>query len=148
MPSTYTSLKYHIVFSTKNRSALISPSWQDELHAYLGGVMRGLGGIALAVGGVSDHVHILASLKPTTPVADAVRDIKRASTSWARDEKQTPAFAWQEGYAAFTVAPGDLGAIRTYIAAQAHHHKRVSTKDELLALCKEAGIEVDLRYVD
>ena len=46
MPSTYLSLHYHLVFSTKNREGLITPEWRARLHDYLGGTFRGLGGFS------------------------------------------------------------------------------------------------------
>ena len=46
MPSTHLSLHYHLVFSTKNREPLIAEAWCNRLHAYLGGTMRTLNGIA------------------------------------------------------------------------------------------------------
>ena len=65
MPSTYLSLHYHLVFSTKNREALIAPEWRARLHEYLGGTVRGLGGFPEGIGGVADHVHLLVGLKAT-----------------------------------------------------------------------------------
>lgn len=59
MSSTYLSLHYHLVFSTKNREATIAPEWRARLHDYLGGTIRGLGGFPEGVGGVADHVHLL-----------------------------------------------------------------------------------------
>lgn len=76
MPSTHLSLHYHIVFSTKDRAPIIEPSWQGRLHAYLGGVVTNVDGIAEIVGGVSDHVHLLIGLRATACLADVVRDVK------------------------------------------------------------------------
>lgn len=66
MPSTYLSLHYHLVFSTRHREPLIAPSWSDRLHDYLGGTIRGLGGVPQGIGGVEDHVHLLVGLKAPT----------------------------------------------------------------------------------
>ena len=60
MGSTFLSLHYHIVFSTKERRPFIKPTWRSKLHEYLGGTVRGLGGIPEIVGGVEDHIHLLA----------------------------------------------------------------------------------------
>lgn len=59
MPSTYTNLLYHIVFSTKQRKPLITDNVKEELYRYIGGIIRAEGGIQLEIGGISDHVHIL-----------------------------------------------------------------------------------------
>jgi hypothetical protein len=65
MPSTYLSLHYHVVFSTKDREPLMVPSWRARLYDYLGGTVRGLGGFPQGVGGVADHVHLLVGLRAT-----------------------------------------------------------------------------------
>ena len=75
MGSTFFSLHYHIVFSTKERRPLIRAEWQPRLHSYLGGIIRGMNGVAEIVGGVDDHVHIMASLRPVHCVADVMRDL-------------------------------------------------------------------------
>ena len=59
MSSTHLSLHYHLVFRTKNDEPVITSAWRDRLHAYLGGVIRTLGGAPEAIGRVADHVHLL-----------------------------------------------------------------------------------------
>ena len=86
MASTHLSLHYHIVFSTKDRAAMIVPAWRDRLHAFLGGVIKQLEGIPQAVGGVADHVHILMGLGATHCLADVMREIKTVSSRWVHDE--------------------------------------------------------------
>lgn len=88
MGSTFYSLQYHIVFSTKLRKRFIQTSWRQHLHEYLGGTVRGLGGVAEMVGGVEDHVHLLASLKTTVAPADIVRELKKASSVWAAENHE------------------------------------------------------------
>lgn len=73
MAQTYTKLLYHIVFSTKDRRNLITPTFQPDLHAYMGGIIRRLKGTPLLIGGVSDHVHIYTSVPPTTALSDFMR---------------------------------------------------------------------------
>ena len=79
MSSTHLSLYYHIVFSTKNRLACIDESWQERLHLYVGGILRGLKGVSEGIGGTNDHVHILASLGAVHRLADVVRELKSSS---------------------------------------------------------------------
>ena len=70
MPSTYTNLLYHIVFSTKQRIPLIDKEFQEELYRYIGGIIRAEGGIQLEIGGTSDHIHLLAKFKPAISVSE------------------------------------------------------------------------------
>ncbi len=139
MPSTHLSLHYHVVFSTKDRENVIEPSWRPRLHEYLGGTIRGLGGIPESIGGVADHVHLLVGLKATHCLADFMRELKKASSVWVHDEMKMAGFAWQEGYAAFTVSPSARAAVRDYIAHQEEHHRRQSFREELVRDAKEGG---------
>ena len=76
MPATYCSLHYHAVFSTKDRYPLITKDWRDNLHAYLGGIVKNLGGVPLAIGGIEDHAHVLMGLRATHAIANVMRDVK------------------------------------------------------------------------
>ena len=85
MGSTFSSLHYHFVFSTKERRPFIKTDWQTDLHSYMGGIINGMNGIAEKVGGVDDHVHILASLRPVHCIADVLRELKKGSSSWFKE---------------------------------------------------------------
>jgi REP element-mobilizing transposase RayT len=146
--STYLSLHYHIVFSTKNRRPTIEDGWRDRLHEYLGGTISGLGGIPERVGGVADHVHLLVGLKATHCLADVLRELKKASSVWVHDEIHIPEFAWQEGYSAFTVSATSKDAVGSYIEHQEEHHRVKSFRDELIEMLDKAGVEYDPAYLD
>jgi REP element-mobilizing transposase RayT len=147
MPATYTKLLYHIVFSTKKRSPLISESWEKNLHKYMGGIIRGEGGSLLEVGGTSDHVHLLVKLKPTKAVSDIVRVLKANSSKWVNEQKRLRKFGWQDGYAAFTVSQSQAPKLREYIQNQKKHRKKKDYKAELLALLERHEIEFEERYL-
>jgi REP element-mobilizing transposase RayT len=147
MPSTHLSLHVHVVFSTKNREPRIAAEWRDRLHAYLGGVARNSGAIPEAIGGVADHVHLLLGLTATARLADVVRDIKAVSSKWVHDETGSRAFAWQEGYGAFTVSPSHCEIVRGYIARQDEHHRKRTFQEEYLELLQRCGVDFDERYL-
>ena len=148
MSSTYLSLHYHLVFSTKNREPLIAREWRARLHDYLGGTIRGLGGYPEGIGGVADHAHLLVGLKATHCLSDVMRELKKASSIWMAQEVGLDAFAWQEGYAAFTVSGTVRDAVRHYIASQPEHHRVKSFQEELFEMLNKAGIEYDPKYFD
>jgi REP-associated tyrosine transposase len=148
MGSTYLSLHYHLVFGTKNRVPFIVPQWRARLHEYLGGTIAGLGGVPQSVGGVADHVHLLVGLKATHCLADFLRELKKASSTWVHNHMNSPSFAWQEGYAAFTVSPTARPTVRNYIANQEEHHRAKSFRQELVELLAKAAIEYDPKYLD
>jgi REP element-mobilizing transposase RayT len=148
MPSTYLGLHYHLVFSTKERRPFIDEAWRDELHKYLGGTIKGLGGFPDTVGGVSDHVHLLIGLKATHTLSDVLRELKKASSAWVHEQIGILQFAWQEGYSAFTVSATARASIRRYIENQPEHHRKLSFREELMHMLKVAGVEYDPRYLD
>jgi putative transposase len=147
MPSTHLSLHYHIVFGTKNHEPVIESVWRDKLHAYLGGVICALGGIAESIGGVCDHVHLLIGLRATHRLADVLRELKAVSSGWVHNEIGMRGFAWQEGYGAFTVSASQRRTVRRYIERQDEHHRTRSFRDEYLELLRRSGVEFDERYV-
>src|SRR5687768_2459935 len=61
MPQSLSAVYIHLVFSTKHRRPLLrDKATRDELHSYLGGVSKQLDCPPILIGGVEDHVHLLA----------------------------------------------------------------------------------------
>jgi putative transposase len=147
MSRTYTSLHYHIVFGTKNRVPLLDAAWSSRLYEYVGGTVNGLEGFCQGVGGVSDHVHLLAGLTASHRLSDFVRELKKASNEWIQNEMGVRGFAWQEGYAAFTVSATAREEVRHYIANQEARHRRRDFRGELMEMLKLARIDFDAEYV-
>jgi putative transposase len=147
MPSTHVALHFHVIFSTKDRASLIAAAWRERLHAYLGGVIRNVGGAPEAIGGVADHVHLLIGLKATHSLADIVRDVKAVSSRWVHEEMHGPVFAWQEGYGAFTVSPSQRNGVRQYITEQEKHHRQRTFQEQYVEFLRRSGIEYDEQYL-
>ena len=148
MPSTFLSLHYHLVFSTKDRAPLIDVSWRKNLHKYLGGTVNGLGGVSQGVGGVADHVHLLVGLKATHCLADFMRELKKSTSVWVHEEIKLAQFSWQEGYGAFTVSPTTRPHVKGYIANQESHHRSQTFREELMEFLEHAGVKYEERYLD
>lgn len=146
MASTFTNLLYHVVFSTKNRTPSIRAELREPLYEYMGGILRGEGGILLEIGGVSDHVHLLARMKTDVAVARIIQLVKGRSSKWVNAEKRLDhRFEWQEGYGAFSVSASHVERVRRYIRDQERHHRRTTFRDELIALLDRHGITYDER---
>jgi len=146
MGSTYYSLHYHWVCSTKERRPFIRLSWRPRLHEYLGGTIRGLDGVPLKVGGVEDHVHALIGLKPTHCIWDFSRELKKASSVWAAENHERD-FEWQEGYSIFGVSVSLMDTVNHYIEQQEEHHRKMTFEDELKLLLERHGIKYDPKYL-
>ena len=147
MANTYTSLTYHVVFSTKNREPWLTPPICERLWPFLGGIARENGMKALEIGGVADHVHVLISIPPTVPASKAVQLLKGGSSHWLKSEfSNLSAFAWQDGYGAFTVSESQVEAVRAYIRQQAEHHRTRTFAEEYRSFLERHHVEFDERY--
>ncbi|MFO7957933.1 MAG: IS200/IS605 family transposase [Candidatus Brocadiia bacterium] len=144
MAKTYTKHLYHIVFSTKERKSLLTEPIRNRLRRYASGVARRTHGHILAMGGVRDHVHILASVRPIASVSDFVRTIKANTSRWlSQTFPELRPFAWQAGYASFTVSESNREDVQTYIALQEEHHSRMPFAAELARLLDKHGVVHD-----
>jgi putative transposase len=147
MSSTHLSLYYHLVFSTHDRLRWIDQSWQERLAQYMGGIVRDIEGIAIEIGGYSDHSHILARLRANYSIADSLRIIKSGSSKWVHESIGLRLFQWQVGYGAFTVRPSDVDVLRKYIRNQREHHRTKTFQEEYVELLNEYEIEFDEKYL-
>lgn len=148
MASTFANLLYHIVFTTKGRAPSIGDEIRDDLYRYIGGIIRGERGVLLEIGGMPDHLHLLAKLKTDIAVSGLVQKVKGGSSKWLNERPEHgERFEWQAGYGIFSVSESQVEKVRGYIRNQEEHHKRVSFKDELIALLRWNRIEYDERYL-
>lgn len=144
MPQTLTNLITHVVFSTKDRKPLIDNEIKPRLFAYMGGIIRELGGYPLCINGMADHVHLLIRLPPALPLSKALQTVKANSSKWVHQTwPQTTDFAWQPGYGAFTVSRSLVPNVAHYIANQEKHHQSREFCDEFVAFLQAHQIDYD-----
>lgn len=148
MPGTYTKLLYHVVFSTKYREPRITDNLGGNLYPYIGGIIRGERGSLIEIGGMPDHLHLLARFRADIAPAKMVQFIKGNSSHWINEQSAGfQRFAWQVGYGAFTVSERDVREVRRYIQQQKQHHEKTSFKEEFVRLLNEHEIEYEERYL-
>ena len=148
MANTYTKLNIHIVFHVKSTGITIRQKDLGQVFAYIGGIIQNVGGYPITVGGIENHIHILATMPKTMSVSEFVQKIKANSSKWLKTlDEYYESFAWQEGYGAFCVSPSLLKKTIRYIETQEQHHHEVSVRDEFIQFLKENGIEFDERYL-
>jgi putative transposase len=137
----------HLIFSTKDRFPLLG---QDDLlsrtHAYLGGILRDTNCPSLVIGGTADHVHVFFQLSRTQHIAKVVELLKSNSSHWLKSQGVNN-FAWQRGYACFSVGKSQAEAVAAYIRNQTEHHRRVSYQEEVQEFLKRSEVAFDERYV-
>jgi hypothetical protein len=126
---------------------MITKEWRTDLHAYLGGIVKGIKGVPLAIGGIEDHVHLLVGLRATHRLDYVLRDIKADSSLWVHNVVGRKTFEWQGGYLGVTVSPSQIERVRNYVLNQEEHHRRQTFQEEYLEMLKLSAIEYDERYV-
>ena len=148
MANTYVNNIVHIVFHTKSGGITLKDADLQRVHQYMGGIVRGTGSSLFEIGGMPDHIHLLASLPKTTCLADFVRTIKAESSRWIKSvHPQYAHFAWQEGYGAFSVSASVVPKVVQYIRNQERHHRSQSFVDEYKSFLEAYDIDYDERYL-
>ena len=148
MANTFSQIYVHIVFAVKGKVCLIQNSWKHELYKYICGIVNGNKQKVYAINGVSDHIHILLSIKPDVAISELVRDIKACSSKWVNEKEfLREKFQWQIGFGAFSYSQSQLDTIIAYIDNQEKHHTKNSFKDEYLELLKQFNIDYDDKYL-
>jgi putative transposase len=143
MPHALASNLVHCVFSTKGRADLIPDP--PHLCKYLGGLARDKNIPLIIAGGTHNHIHLLIALPAAITLAEAVRDLKGNSSRWM--SQHGSAFAWQEGYGAFSVSASNKKAVVEYIAEQPRHHEKRSFEDEFKLLLDRSGVIYDPKFI-
>jgi putative transposase len=148
MAQTLTCLYFQVVFSTKGRIDLIRSEVEDELYAFIGGILREFNSKLLIGNGTTNHIHLLISLSKHVLIPDLLGHIKRRSSKWIKTKGgMLTKFGWQDGYSVFTVGHAQLSTVKEYIANQKEHHKKVMFEDEMRAFYRKYDMDFDERYV-
>lgn len=146
--STYRQIFYHIIFSTKHRQRALVEVNQEELYRYIWGVVKGNHCHLYRINGTEDHLHIFSDLHPSLSLADYVKDIKLASSTWIKTSGVFPDFTyWQDGYGAFTHSVRERDSIIAYVKGQKEHHKTENFSEEYKRLLLEHQIPFEERYL-
>ncbi len=149
MPQSLANVVVHLVFSTKDRQPLLqNVPLRQAMHKYLGGVSNTLNCGSIIVGGVQDHVHLLARQARTISISEWVKELKRVTSLWAKGhDPRLAGFRWQAGYGAFSVSPSSIELVKSYIQQQEEHHRKFDFKTEYRTLLERHNIEFDERYM-
>lgn len=147
MTQSFTQNLQHIIFSTKSRDDWIDASWEKDLYSYIGGILKRIDSKLLMAGGIPDHIHLLTSINKNLTIPEVVRKIKSSSTNWIRKKIRNRVFAWQNGYAAFSVSNSKIDQMQNYIKNQRSHHKNINFEEELKLFLDKYEIPYDERYL-
>ena len=148
MSQSLCEIYLHIIFHVKTASPQIADEHLGRMHSYIGQLVNTTGCQVIRVGGIGDHVHIVCLLSRNENVAHLVEEVKRNSSRWIKGVSPLyERFAWQGGYAVFSVSQSVVDKTVEYVSRQREHHERQSFRDEYLAFLKLYNVDYDERYV-
>ena len=147
MASTLVKVDIHLIFHVKSMGIMLRSDDLERIFAYIGGIIKGIGGLPIEIGGMPDHLHILTSMPKAMALSDFVRTIKAESSKCIKTiDSCYEQFAWQEGYGAFSVSPSLTNKTVQYIRSQAEHHKKRTFQEEYKLFLDAYDIQYDERY--
>ncbi|GAA4746462.1 IS200/IS605 family transposase [Flavisolibacter ginsenosidimutans] len=141
MSSTYTQIYIQVVFAVKGRHSLIHSDWEETLYRYITGIVKAKEQKLLAINGMPDHVHLFIGMKANCNLSELVREVKKASNGFIREQGFCRRFSWQEGFGAFSYGQSQVNDVIKYINNQKAHHRQTSFHTEYLELLKRFEIE-------
>ena len=148
MANSYSQLYVQMVFAVKNKQMLITSENRDKVEKYICGIASNVKCKPIAIYCNPDHLHLLASIKPVTCIADAIRDIKSFSSRYINENRLIKGhFEWQTGYGAFSYGQSQIEAVKAYIANRYNHHRKQTFREEYVAFLTAFQVDYDDRYV-
>lgn len=137
MPHSFNKIWIHTIWATKERRPLITTAIEKRVHKFIADQLREQNCPVRIINGMPDHVHCLFLLSPQKPIADVVKQIKGSSSHYINQNNLTSEkFAWQTGYAAYSVSESVIEKVFQYIVNQKLHHQKKSFQEEYEAFIK------------
>ncbi len=148
MANTYTQLHIQLVFAVKYRTSLIQTEWKEKLHQYITGIFQNNEHKMLQINSMPDHIHIFIGMRPNQSISALVQNLIAESSKWIKENNFCrSAFAWQEGFGAFSYFNSHVPDVIRYIQNQGAHHKKETFLDEYRQMLKAFEIEYDEQYI-
>ena len=148
MSQSLSKLYIHTIFHIKNERIVIRQEDEEELYAYIGGMIKQTSSDPIKIGGTENHVHILANMSKNISLANFLEEIKKNSSRWIKTkDDHYKNFAWQGGYSGYSVSQSKVEVVKKYIERQKEHHKKVTFKEEYLKFLKEYDIDYNENYL-
>lgn len=148
MANTYTQMYVHLVFSPKNRNALIDKKLKNDLEKYITGIVQNHKHKILAIGTMPDHIHIFIGYNVNHLIPNLVEEIKTSTNAWINKSGLSGFhFEWQKGYGAFSHSRSQLDSVANYVLNQEMHHRKKPFKEEYLEILRRNDIDFNHEYV-
>ncbi|MDR0792369.1 MAG: IS200/IS605 family transposase [Chitinophagaceae bacterium] len=147
MSSTFSKIYIQVVFAVKGRQSFIQHSWEENLYKYITGIVQTKQQKMIAINGMPDHIHFFIGMKPSCNLSDLVREIKKSSNEYIKENNFCNGFHWQEGFGAFSYGHSQLNDVARYVMNQKEHHRIKTFKEEYLDFLKKFEIEYKEEYL-
>ena len=139
---SYTSNLNQIVFCTKYRDKVLAAPHRKALIKYIWRTCENKKCRVYAINGVEDHMHLILTMPTTVCVADLVKTIKISSSLFIKQNRLFPGFVcWQGGYSHFTYANEAKRNLIRYVENQERHHASKGSRQEVIWMMRQSGIE-------
>ncbi|HEX6846535.1 MAG TPA: IS200/IS605 family transposase [Chitinophagaceae bacterium] len=144
MSHSFNRVWIHAIWSTKERYPLILPAIENKVHDYMRIQFSELNSHARIIKGMPDHVHCLFLLDARIAIANIIKQVKGSSSHWINEQNLIKEkFAWQTGYAAYSVSESVLKKVFNYIAGQKQHHQKKTFSNEYDEFIKLHGLNAN-----
>ena len=121
----------HVIFSTKERYPFIKANVEQMIYQHIQEQLVEFGCFVRIINGMPDHVHLLYLQNPKMALVDTIKQVKGNTGHWINEQNlTTEKFAWQTGYAAYSVSESQLERVLQYIKGQKEHHKKRTFQQE------------------
>lgn len=140
----------HFMWSTENQENFISDSVKNELYSYLTTLILSKSGKIFALGGTSDHLHLLVSLPGEISAASFMNYLKSYSSKWIKFQAGiSPHFMWQKGYTAISINDDRIHLVSQYIKNDENRHisEKTTYQNELVSILKQQNISFQDQYL-
>ena len=120
----YWRLNYHFIWGTKNREPLILPAFETDLYRVIASKADELGAIVHAIGGIENHIHLIASVPPKIALSTFIGQVKGNSSHFVNHVIQPNFhFRWQAEYGVQSFDKKKLTLLVRYVQNQRQHHQ-------------------------
>ena len=148
MSQSLSKLYIHAIFHVKYNECLIKSEDEKELYAYMGGTVKISKSIPIIINGTENHIHVFCIMSKNVSLAGFLEDIKTNSSRWIKTlGPHYREFAWQGGYAGYSVSQSKVDVVKKYIQNQKEHHKTQTFEDEYRQFLKENDVEYNEDYL-
>lgn len=142
MSHSFNKIWIHAIWATKERIPLIHEDIEHSLYQFISEQLHEQGCPLRIINGMPDHVHCLFLLSPQKSIAEIIKQIKGSSSHFVNQNNMVAEkFAWQTGYAAYSISESMVEKVFQYIKNQKQHHQKNTFQQEYDEFIRLYGLE-------